>query len=235
MDRKLESRIARLEKLIMNEDVELPANTDDLIDQMTEMNKSNRLDTDNLRWASAVNLLSKMNDVAANGDTKAKFRVEKDASKMGFTSAAALVMAMSASVNSHIAKLKEVQAGLKDFYKAAKKFDNEVEDLEAELLTQDQIRDKVALIEVNNMDKKLEYRISKLERLLKVNEVHDRDELGLKAMNAVESLSKASDLVSQIAIALDYDGNPQAQEWQSIEDKLNDIIVKVNKLGFKLQ
>lgn len=85
------------------------------------------------------------------------------------------------------------------------------------------------------MDRKLEQRISKLERLLKVNEVHDRDELGLKAMNAVESLSKASDLVSQIVIALDYDDNPQAQEWQSIEDKLNDIIVNVNKLGFKLQ
>ena len=54
-------------------------------------------------------------------------------------------------------------------------------------------------------------------------------------MNAVESLSKASDLVSQIVIALDYDDSPQVQEWKSIEDKLNDIIVNVNKLGFKLQ
>ena len=80
----------------------------------------------------------------------------------------------------------------------------------------------------------LETRVSRLERLLKTNEAHDRDELGLKAMNAVEALSKASDLVSQIAIALDYDDSPQTQEWQSIEDKLNDIIVKVNKLGFKL-
>ena len=84
------------------------------------------------------------------------------------------------------------------------------------------------------MDKRLEFRVAKLEKLLKVNEVHDRDELGLKAMSAVEALSKASDLVSQIAIALDYDDDPQTQEWQSIEDKLNDIIVKLNKLGFKL-
>lgn len=84
------------------------------------------------------------------------------------------------------------------------------------------------------MGNKLESRIAKLEKLLKVNEVHDRDELGLKAMSAVEALSKASDLVSQIAIALDYDDSPQVQEWQSIEDKLNGIIVKVNKLGFKL-
>ena len=80
----------------------------------------------------------------------------------------------------------------------------------------------------------LETRVSRLERLLKTNEAHDRDELGLKAMNAVEALSKASDLVSQIAIALDYDDSPQTQGWQSIEDKLNDIIIKVNKLGFKL-
>lgn len=84
------------------------------------------------------------------------------------------------------------------------------------------------------MDKKLESRIAKLERLLKVNEDHDRDELGLKAMTAVESLSKASDLVSQIAIALEYDDSPQAPEWKSIEDKLDDMIVNVNKLGFKL-
>lgn len=80
----------------------------------------------------------------------------------------------------------------------------------------------------------LDTRVSRLERLLKTNEAHDRDELGLKAMSAVEALSKASDLVSQIAIALDYDDSPQTQEWQSIEDKLNDIIIKVNKLGFKL-
>lgn len=84
------------------------------------------------------------------------------------------------------------------------------------------------------MDKKLEARIAKLEKLLKVNEVHDRDELGLKAMRAAEALSKASDLVSQITIALDYDDNPQMKEWQSIEDKLNDMLVKLNKLSFKL-
>ena len=59
----------------------------------------------------------------------------------------------------------------------------------------------------------LESRIAKLEKLLKINEVHDRDELGLKAMNAAEALSKASDLISQITIALDYDDNPQMTEW----------------------
>lgn len=84
------------------------------------------------------------------------------------------------------------------------------------------------------MNKKLETRVAKLEKLLKINEAHDRDELGLKAMRAAEALSKASDLVSQIAIALDYDDSPQMQEWQSIEDKLNDVLVKLNKLSFKL-
>ena len=80
----------------------------------------------------------------------------------------------------------------------------------------------------------LESRVVKLEKLLKISEAHDRDELGLKAMNAAEALSKASDLISQIAIALDYDDDPQMSEWRSIEDKLNDIFVKLNKLSFKL-
>ena len=84
------------------------------------------------------------------------------------------------------------------------------------------------------MDKKLEAKVAKLEKLLKINESHDRDELGLKAMRAAEALSKASDLVSQITIALDYDDNPQMKEWQSIEDKLNNMLVKLNKLSFKL-
>lgn len=84
------------------------------------------------------------------------------------------------------------------------------------------------------MNKKLEAKVAKLEKLLKINESHDRDELGLKAMHAAEALSKASDLVSQITIALDYDDNPQMKEWQSIEDKLNDMLVKLNKLSFKL-
>ena len=80
----------------------------------------------------------------------------------------------------------------------------------------------------------LESRLAKLEKLLKINEAHDRDELGLKAMNAAEALSKASDLISQITIALDYDDDPQTPEWRSMEDKLNDILVKLNKLSFKL-
>lgn len=80
----------------------------------------------------------------------------------------------------------------------------------------------------------LESRIAKLEKLLKINEAHDRDELGLKAMNAAEALSKASDLISQVTIALDYDDDPQMSEWRSMEDKLNDILVKLNKLSFKL-
>ncbi len=84
------------------------------------------------------------------------------------------------------------------------------------------------------MDKKLEARIAKLEKLLKMNEVHDRDELGLRAMRALEALTKASELISQITIALDYDDNPQMSEWKSIENKLNDILVKLNKISFKL-
>ena len=80
----------------------------------------------------------------------------------------------------------------------------------------------------------LENRISKLEKLLKINETHDRDSLGIQAMHAAEFVSKASDLISQITIALDYDEDPLMPEWKSLEDKLNDILVKLNKLSFKL-
>lgn len=84
------------------------------------------------------------------------------------------------------------------------------------------------------MNNKLEAKISRLESILKIKESYDRDELQLKAMRAVEALSKASDLVSQITISLDYDDSTKMQEWQSLEDKLNNIIAKINKLGFKL-
>ena len=84
---------------------------------------------------------------------------------------------------------------------------------------------------VNN---KLENRITKLEKLLKINEEHDRDRLGITAMKAVEYVTKASDLVSQIIIALNYDDDKLLSEWESVEDKLNDMVVKLNKLGFKL-
>ena len=84
------------------------------------------------------------------------------------------------------------------------------------------------------MNNKLEAKISRLESILKIKESYDRDELQLKVMRAVEALSKATDLVSQVAIALDYDDSHQTQEWQSIEDRLNGIITKINKLAFKL-
>lgn len=84
------------------------------------------------------------------------------------------------------------------------------------------------------MYKKLEAKISRLESMLKIKESYDRNELQLKAMHAVDALSKASDLVSQIVISLDYDASTKTQEWRSLEDRLNYIIAKINKLGFKL-
>lgn len=84
------------------------------------------------------------------------------------------------------------------------------------------------------MNNKLEAKISRLESILKIKESYDRDELQLKAMQAVEALSKALDLVSQITISLDYDDSTKTQEWRSLEDRLNYIIAKINKLGFKL-
>ena len=45
------------------------------------------------------------------------------------------------------------------------------------------------------MNNKLEAKISRLESILKIKESYDRDELQLKAMQAVEALSKASDSI----------------------------------------
>jgi hypothetical protein len=83
-------------------------------------------------------------------------------------------------------------------------------------------------------NKILERRVSRLERQLIKNEGYDKRELGEKAMRAVEAVSKAADLVSQINISLDYDNNPALLEWKAIESSLNDMIVRINRLGFKL-
>jgi len=83
-------------------------------------------------------------------------------------------------------------------------------------------------------NKILEKRVSRLERQLTKNESYNKRELGEKAMRAVEAVSKAADLVSQINISLDYDDNPASLEWKDIESSLNDMIVKINRLGFKL-
>jgi hypothetical protein len=50
--------------------------------------------------------------------------------RTGCKSMASLVTAMNKSVNDNIAKLKQVQAWLTDFYRSAKQFDREVKTLE---------------------------------------------------------------------------------------------------------
>ena len=84
------------------------------------------------------------------------------------------------------------------------------------------------------MDKKLEARIKRLENILYCNEDHDRKRLGQMAMNALKSITEAESLVSQIAIALDYDGSDATAEWESLDNELNSIILKLNKMGFDL-
>ena len=77
------------------------------------------------------------------------------------------------------------------------------------------------------MDKKLESRITRLEKLLKINGAHDINELRQKWWQAAA-------LVSQVVIALDYDDSPKIKEWKSIEDTLKYMIWKLNRLSFKL-
>ena len=84
------------------------------------------------------------------------------------------------------------------------------------------------------MDKKLEARIKRLENILHCNEEYDRKRLGQMAMNALKSITEAESLVSQIAIALDYDDSDSTDAWESLDNELNDIILKLNKMGFDL-
>ena len=80
----------------------------------------------------------------------------------------------------------------------------------------------------------LENRITRLEKQLLVNENYDKNKLGEMAMRAIEAAVKSADLVSQIRITLDNEGGKFASNWKSIEDDLNNIIIRLNKLGFKL-
>jgi len=123
----LEKRIAKLESLIMNESLSETI-SDDMIENLSEMNKSNRLDSDNFRWSSAMNLLSNLidtmlDDESAEADSKEIARLYKSLEKAGYESGAALISEMIAALDRRMEDLKEAKTNLNNVLKSAKKFD----------------------------------------------------------------------------------------------------------------
>ena len=130
MEKSLEQRIAKLESLIMNESLS-DVIRDDMIEKLSDMNKSNQLDNGNFRWSAAVNLLSSLMDsynedeMSDEMDAKDVARIRRNLEKAGYSSAADLVTEMITSVTKQSEKLKTADKNLKEMLRIAKKFDKD--------------------------------------------------------------------------------------------------------------
>jgi hypothetical protein len=125
--RTLESRIAQLESLIMNESLFTIANND-VIEKLSNLNRSNQLDKDKFRWASRVNLLSNLidtmlEDEQANADSKEISDMYKSLEKTGYVAAADLINDMIHVLDMKMEDFKWAKNNLNEILKSAKKFD----------------------------------------------------------------------------------------------------------------
>lgn len=126
-DKILESRIAKLESLIMNESLS-EIISDDMIEKLNEMNKSNRFDSGNFKWSSAVNLLSSlidtmMDDESAEADSRGIARLYRFLERAGYESGTDLISEMVTALDRRMEDLKEAKINLNKVLKLAKKFD----------------------------------------------------------------------------------------------------------------
>lgn len=125
--RTLERRIAKLESNIMNESLFTIANND-IIEKLSDLNRSNQLDKDNFRWASRVNLLSNLIDVMLedeqnNADLKDVSDMYKSLEKTGYAAAKDLINDMVYVLDMKMEDLKWAKNNLNEILKSAKKFD----------------------------------------------------------------------------------------------------------------
>jgi len=125
----LERRIAKLESLIMNESLS-EAVSDDILEKLGDMNKSNQFDSGNFRWATAVNTLSRLVDImlaneVRNIDQKEADRVYSALERNGYNSGADLITEMISAIDRKTEDLKSAKKNLNDILKAAKKFDKD--------------------------------------------------------------------------------------------------------------
>lgn len=123
----LERRIAKLESLMMNESLFTMMNND-LIEKLSDLNKSNQLDKDKFRWAGCVNLLSNLMDImiedeSDNVDSKEIARMYKSLEKAGYPLGADLIHDMIYALDQKMDDLKWAKNNLSEVLKSAKKFD----------------------------------------------------------------------------------------------------------------
>lgn len=128
MDKMLEARIARLER-IMNEATDVSMNIDDLIGELDDLNKSNQFDNGNFRWSTAINLLSTFADLQGSDsvtggiDAKAAERFRKRLNDRGYDSVADLTNEIINAMTARMEDLKAKRDAVKEVLKKAKAFD----------------------------------------------------------------------------------------------------------------
>ena len=127
MKKSLEQRIAKLERLMMNESLSDVVH-DDTIEQLSDMNKSNQFDRGNFRWATAINALSRLVDVMLSNeirhiDEKEVDRVYKALERSSYESGTDLVTEIIYAIDRKMEELKLAKKNLNDILRSAKQFD----------------------------------------------------------------------------------------------------------------
>lgn len=131
MEKTLERRINRLERLLKNEacasrKCESVSNSDveRIMETLREQNKSNKLDSDNFRWSEALNLFQKLLDEEAEGyPYNSDINVYIKFKKAGYSSARDLVSDIAGAVDRRIRELTQVKKDLDVLKQKATSFD----------------------------------------------------------------------------------------------------------------
>lgn len=90
----------------------------DIIGQLEELNKSNRMDKDNIRWSSLVNALAKLEE-----DPSDKKAIARACSRAGVTSSLAVLQSMSDIIDECVQHLQQAKKDLNQFKALAKEAD----------------------------------------------------------------------------------------------------------------
>lgn len=131
MEKTLERRINRLERLLKNEacasrKCESVSNSDveRIMENLREQNKSNKLDSDNFRWSEALNLFQKLLDEEAEGyPYNSDINVYIKFKKAGYSSARDLISDIAGAVDRRIRELTQVKKDLDVLKQKATSFD----------------------------------------------------------------------------------------------------------------
>lgn len=92
-----------------------------IIDKLADLNKSNNMDQDQIRWSALVNILSLLEDDPSN-----KKAIARACSRAGMTSAAAMLQSMNDIIDDRIKILQQAKKELNQFKALAKEADKPV-------------------------------------------------------------------------------------------------------------